>query len=158
MEKRNYERFVGRTARSKRVAAATLAVLVAGIFAGTAQAESDTGELVQKQPVILETSGIEQVSLDSQSLDAIPVRVSVDGVIVRESGEALPAEAPETSLAMVELGSTGNSASTLGTKRPRVIDRGGEGGGANGDGATFPYALMLTLLALISLVPVSRRH
>ena len=148
MKKQNYERLYDRPLQSGRVMALVLAMLVAGIFTGTVQAEAGTGTFAPQQPEFP----------DSQPLDAVPIRVADDGVIVRNGNVVLSGEERNTSLAMVELPDMAVPTNILVVESRQVEADRGQEAGANGEDTKFPYALMLTLLALISLVPVSRRH
>lgn len=157
MKNQNYERFNGRQARLLQGLCLLFVLVVTGAFTGIARAQDRATDLTLKQPAAIESDGYEQVLLDSQSLVTPEMLVDSDGAATgNNDNQPFPEEEGQL-LAMID--GTGEDVAAVdslvaeGAQESTNPDQ-----EAAGEASQLPYALMLALLALISLVPVSRRQ
>ena len=157
MKDKNYEGLANRLLRNGKVGSVATAVMFSVLSSGPLIAEPGGVENPAGQEIILENSVSENLAPDSQrlNLDALSSAPAAELSAVDEPA-ADSASAP-TKLALAEQVLPNGSSMTDMVKESAAINTGSTT--STGDESPQkPYALILALVALISLVPMSRRH
>jgi hypothetical protein len=157
MKDKNYEGLANRLLRNGKVVPVATAVIFSVLSPGLVIAEPGIVENPAGQDIILENSVSENLAPDSQplNLDALTSAPAAELSAVDEP--AADSSAAPTKLALAEQVLPNGSGMTGMVKEPGAINTGSTT--STGDESPQkPYALILALVALISLVPMSRRH
>ena len=157
MKDKNYEGLANRLLRNGKVGSVATAVMFSIVSSGPLIAETGVVENPAGPEIILENSVSENLAPDSQrlNLDALSSAPAAELSAVDEPA-ADSASAP-TKLALAEQVLPNGSSMTDMVKESAAINTGSTT--STGDESPQkPYALILALVALISLVPMSRRH
>jgi len=157
MKHKNYEGLANWLLHKGKVVPVATAVMFSVLLPGLVIAEPGVVENPAGQEIILENSGSGKLAPDSQplNLDALSSAPAAELSAVDEP--AADSSAAPTKLALAEQVLPNGSSMTGMAKEPGAIDTGSTTS-AGGESPQKPYALMLALVALISLVPMSRRH
>ena len=157
MKYKNYEGLANRLLRNGKVVPVATAVIFSVLLPGLVIAEPGVVENPAGQEIILENSSSGKLAPDSQplNLDALSSAPAAELSAVDEP--AADSSAAPTKLALAEQVLPNGSSMTGMAKEPAVIDTGSKTS-AGSESPQKPYALILALVALISLVPMSRRH
>ena len=157
MKDKNYEGLANRLLRNGKVGSVATAVMFSVLSSGPLIAEPGVVENPAGQEIILENSSSGELAPDSQplNLDALSSEPAAELSAVDEP--AADSSAAPTKLALAEQVLPNGSSMTGLAKEPGAIDAGSTTS-AGGESPQKPYALILALVALISLVPMSRRH
>ncbi len=160
MKDKNYEGRSYRLSPIGKVLSVATALIFPVLLSGQAIAESDVVESPVTQESILQNPESGNLVPHSQplSLEAAPVAVAkptADSTVVDPAEVALSA-AP-TQLAMATVSNSNDISGVNAGNQQKAADDGSLQP-AGGEASQKHYPLMLALLALISLVPMSRRH
>ena len=157
MKYKNYELLANQPTRIGKLVPVLTALIFSALLPGFAIAEPGVVENPAGQEIILENSGSVELAPDSQplNLDALSAAPAAEVSAVEEP--AMDSSAAPTKLALAEQVLPNGSSMTGMVNEPGAINTGSTTS-AGGESPQKPYALILALVALISLVPMSRRH
>ena len=157
MKDKNYEGLANRLLRNGKVGSVATAVMFSVLSSGPLIAEPGGVENPAGQEIILENSVSENLAPDSQPLN-LDAHSSAPAAELKAVDEpAADSSSAPTKLALAEQVLPNGSSMTDMVKESAAINTGSTT--STGDESPQkPYALILALVALISLVPMSRRH